>query len=89
VFSRTNYINKLQAQQSPSWNEVFALNVHSAPKPTRAGAIDPSGRVRLIRATSEKPEASRCSGQKADAWGRVGFGAAALRALIPRLHSNP
>jgi len=35
-------------------------------------------------AVSVGPLAVLGSGQKAAAWGRVGFGAAALRALIPR-----
>jgi hypothetical protein len=89
VFSRTNYINKYQAQQSPSWNEFFAPNVHPAPKPTRAGAIDLSEQMRFIPAKPENPQAALCSGQKATASERVGFGAAALRASIPRPHSNP
>jgi hypothetical protein len=38
----------------------------------------------FIPAKSEKPIAVLCMGQKAAAWGRVGFGAAALRASIPR-----
>jgi len=62
------------------------------------------GTTRFIPAKSEKPQAALYSGQKPPrhargvppscrrpfgATGRVGFGAAALRALIPRLHSNP
>jgi len=35
-------------------------------------------------AVSEKPQAVLGSCQKAAAWGRVGFGAAGLRPLIPR-----
>jgi len=60
----------------------------AAPKTTRAGAIAPYGRQRFIPAKSEKPQAVRSNGQKAAAWGRVGFGAAALRALIPRPRIN-
>jgi len=40
--------------------------------------------MHFIPARSEKPQAALGSGQKAAAWGRVGFGAAALRALVPR-----
>ncbi|WP_306152019.1 hypothetical protein [Roseovarius sp. MMSF_3281] len=39
-------------------------------------------------AVSEKPNAVLGSDQKAAAWGRVGFGAAALCALIPRRGRN-
>jgi len=59
---------------------------HFAPKPTRAVAIDPPERAHFIPAKSEKPQAALDNGQKAAAWGRVGFGAAALRALSPRRH---
>jgi len=52
--------------------------------PTRAGAIDLLGLKSFIPDTAEKPQAALDNGQKAAAWGRVGFGAAALRASIPR-----
>jgi len=45
--------------------------------------------VSFIHAKSEKPQPVPCIGQKAAAWGRVGFGAAALRASIPRPRSTP
>jgi hypothetical protein len=35
-------------------------------------------------AVSEEPKMVSCGYQKAAAWGCAGFGAAALRALIPR-----
>ena len=56
----------------------------AAPKMTRAGAINPVWAGCYMGAVPEKPQAAPCIGPKAAAWGRVGFGAAALRALIPR-----
>ena len=57
---------------------------YAAPKTTRAGAIGQCGRVCFMAAMSVGPLAVLCRCQKAAAWGRVVFGAAGLRPLIPR-----
>src|SRR6056297_2069738 len=60
----------------------------AAAKTTRAAGIGRSVRVYFMAAVSGKPQTALCVGQKAAAWGRVVFGAAALRAFVPRPHSR-
>ena len=52
----------------------------AAAKTTRAAGIGRSVRVYFMAAVSGKPQTALCVGQKAAAWGRVVFGAAAQRA---------